>query len=512
MLLPTATPESEGAPSWGAMEVEIVPLETTGQPLWAAYSVGMRMYEPDQPHFVAIYGHDGGEWRELSRVVFTACAEYVGEGALTQVQVDPERVWLELQSGAGAHSGCYDVLSFDGDDLRIEVTHFNSSPGAGNTADLDGDGYQEVVLNTTENYVFCYACGVRLQHGVVLRWNGEALEQVELAPLPPMAPAELADLNNRAVELAGGELWKDAQATIAEAALLAPADLEVAEILRWNEIVIDLIASARAEQVEQGTYPLLENAFYGDYEAAVDVMRQYDVEQIWRLDSPLIAGTVAEGWEMVLSDWISVTTSAALEVRPDLAPAHFLRGWGAFLSQPENPQVAVPLVARAAELAPVDLCTASLDHLQAPSGPYTPIASDACYALGEAMMSALQVTVTLSTAPFEDYIESLSGTGCQAVATGTGEQFPDGMWPVAEQLGAILEQRGYTPDMMYAADAPVGTSRGYRRDGQLCILSVMWELAEGVECPADRPIVECEFEPWQQIYTIALNCAEKDAP
>ena len=40
------------------------------------------------------------------------------------------------------------------------------------------------------------------------------------------------------------------------------------------------------EQVGSGTYPLLSNTFYGDYTAAVDVMRAYNADEIWGAGSP----------------------------------------------------------------------------------------------------------------------------------------------------------------------------------------------------------------------------------
>jgi hypothetical protein len=108
----------------------------------------------------------------------------------------------------------------------------------------------------------------------------------------------------------------------------------------------------------------LANVFYGDYEAAVDVMRPHTIEEIWGLDSPLLEGTVAEGAELALSDWISWTTSMALPVQPDLAPAYFLRGWAVHLRDPGNPLVLAD-VERAAELAPDDpLYTASRAYLK----------------------------------------------------------------------------------------------------------------------------------------------------
>ena len=51
------------------------------------------------------------------------------------------------------------------------------------------------------------------------------------------------------------------------------------------------------ERLHEGPYPLLANVFYGDYEAAVSniMTRLYAQCQLFDLETPLVAGTVAEG-------------------------------------------------------------------------------------------------------------------------------------------------------------------------------------------------------------------------
>lgn len=509
-LAPAPTPEAGMTAE--PLEIEVLPLEVApGQaPLWAAHTSGMGYLYPDQDHFVAVFGYGEGEWQELGRVVLTTCAEYVGKGSLTQVQVEPSQVWLELQSGAGAHSGCYDLFRFDGEALHPAVSGFSSSPGAGWTADLNGDGNLEVILNQTENYVFCYACSVRLPQYQVLTWDGQDLVEVQLSPLPSSAPEELREANDLAVELAMAQLWKDAQEAMAQAVSLAGEDGELAETVAWNAALIDLHADARAEQASQGIFPILEQAFYGDYAAAVEPMRDYEPAEIWLVKSPLIAGTVAESWELALGDWLSWTTNLALDAVPDLAPAYFLRGWAAFLRD-QSAVAAVDDVLRAAELEPDDeLYAASAAYLQdllAGQGQaWQPLSPDACYDLGEAMMQTINITVTLETVPFQDPIEGGAGTGCQIVGTGTGLDF-ESAWQVGADVADMLQERGWTEDMLYAADGPTGSARGFRQDEALCLVNAGWEPAAEAACPADRPIFECELAPEQQLYTISLHCA-----
>jgi tetratricopeptide (TPR) repeat protein len=194
----------------------------------------------------------------------------------------------------------------------------------------------------------------------VLRWNGSKLVLVELTLLPDSAPAEVRDLNNRAVKLAGAELWKEAQATAGQALALAPQDPTVT----WNAALIRLHAEAYQSQLKDSPYPLLVQVFYGDYAAALEVMRPYTPEQIFDAPTPLVAGTPAEGWEDALSERIITSTTQALTVQPDLAAAYFLRGWATHLVRPDDPQVKAD-IEKAATLAPNEpLFAASLAYLK----------------------------------------------------------------------------------------------------------------------------------------------------
>jgi hypothetical protein len=110
-----------------------------------------------------------------------------------------------------------------------------------------------VILDNTDAYVFCYACGLRMPYYQVWRWAGSAWEMVRLSDLPDTAPAEVRDLNNRAVELVGGGFWQEGQAMIAEAAAQAPEEPSVI----WNKLLIDLKAEALGSQLYPDAYPLI---------------------------------------------------------------------------------------------------------------------------------------------------------------------------------------------------------------------------------------------------------------
>jgi hypothetical protein len=240
-LPPTSTPMPGNAAFPGIEGVNAQPLKAPEgwPPLWAVSSHGLSV-DPAQGHFVAIYTHDDSGWKELDRFVL-ANDDYLDPGSLTQVDVDPHFVWLEAQGGAGAHSGCYDLLRFDGQQLHDEASSCSSSPGAGGLKDLNGDGVPEVLLDATDHYVFCYACGVRLINYTVLRWDGQKMVEVVLEPVMGSPSAALRDLTNQAVELAQHGFWKEAQATISQTLALSVQD----QTASWDAALIRLIAEAR---------------------------------------------------------------------------------------------------------------------------------------------------------------------------------------------------------------------------------------------------------------------------
>ncbi len=335
---PTLTPESSGTSFFGGLtDVNWFELDTAegDQPYWVFHSIGMRSYEPLQNHFVAIYSLENGDLNEVDRVELHI-PDYVGEGSVKQVPVEPDGIWLQVMSGVGAHSGCINLLRFDGDDIEHVISDCASSPDAGKVRDLDGDGISEVLLNWSEDYVFCYACGVRIRFYQVWRWDGTQLVQVELNKLTDSYTQELIQLNNRAVELANGELWVDARQSIEEALEISGDDNET---VFWNAVVIDLIAESRKEEVERSQYPLLTLIFLGDYESAVDLMRPHRPWELFSTESVLVSQTAAEGWENETQNWILFFTEKALEAEPDMAAAYFLRGWAIYIVDKSDPRV-----------------------------------------------------------------------------------------------------------------------------------------------------------------------------
>lgn len=363
----TATQPSTAV--FGLEGVHVFPLNNTlsSERLWLAHTVGIRSFEPLQHHVLAIYQRQPGQWQEVTRLALAGdtltpprfAPDYVGEASVSQVEVEPTQLWIEVQGGAGAHSGVYNLFSFDGTQLTEQVSGFSVSPGAGEVRDLNRDGIGEVLLNVTDAYVFCYACGVRYVHYEVNRWNGAQMEPVALTTLPASAPGDVADLNNTLVDLAQRGLWQDALATLEQNSPL-PTDNET---LTWNAAYIRLNAEVKRDAIPDSPYPLLNELFYGDLAAAVNHLREAGADALFTPDSPLIQDTAAVGWEEQMADYILRTVEPLLDYQGYAPLANFLSGWAYYLKG--DNAAALAAVQQAATLAPDDeLFSKSLDFLE----------------------------------------------------------------------------------------------------------------------------------------------------
>lgn len=351
-LMENLYPEGVPAPddmSASVTAVNVISLKVPlgSEPLWAAFSSGRNGFMPDEPkHFVAIFSHHKTGWHQKASLELTD-PDYLDARSVEQVMLEPTHIWLQLDGGAGAHSGIFSLIMFDGQTLSQKLSSFSASPGAGQVLDLDGDGLLEVLLNATDYYVFCYACNVRLPVYQVYRWNGGELVAVTLTELGNDTPANLREANNRMVELAQAWLWKDALAAMDDALALGADNPTVA----WNSRLITLHIDALTEEIGVSSYPLLATIFYGDYEGALKILRQYSAEELFSSDSPLVKDTPADGWESSLRDWVFQATDLALAEKPDIATAHFLRGWAAFINDGATDEVRAE-VTQAVSLAP----------------------------------------------------------------------------------------------------------------------------------------------------------------
>lgn len=320
-------------------------LQGGDQPLWAAHTYGPRNFEPQENHYVTLYSYPNEKWQELARIELDS-ADYMDPTSVKQVQVDGKGTWLQVEAGAGAHGGVFYLLRWDGKTLHKEIEASNSIPFVGEVRDINGDGMGDVVLNESDAYIFCYACNVRLLNFGVMRWDGTTMERVNVEKITSSPDNEASRLNNLAIDQADAGLWKAAKENIDKARALSSQDAALA----WNAGLIGITADARQGHIPDSGHALLATVFYGDYDAAIASIRRYSPEELFGPQSPLVAGTPAEGDAETLQTQIVETTTKALSVDPDLAGALFLRGWGHFQAG-DSAQAAVDLT-RAAQLKP----------------------------------------------------------------------------------------------------------------------------------------------------------------
>ena len=112
-----------------------------------------------------------------------------------------------------------------------------------------------------------------------------------------------------------------------------------------------------------------------------------------------------------------------------------------------------------------------------------------------------------------------AGSGCQAIAVGTGEVFPD-MMVVEEAMRGILEELGWTQDPTAPAClgaggwGPGASSSCYTQVDALCELFVHVDPVDKALCSDDEPISVCfgRLAPEQILYIVELTCARDTSP
>ncbi len=132
-----------------------------------------------------------------------------------------------------------------------------------------------------------------------------------------------------------------------------------------------------------------------------------------------------------------------------------------------------------------------------------------CLDLVDEMRQKLQVAIKVTEQTvFQDPIGGQNLEGCQVSASGTGTNFAS-VDAVTQIINALFLSRHWQADINYDAGGPNGAFGGYRQDKALCLWTVQWEPAPGVQCPADQPISACELTPEQKLYTITVNCVSE---
>ena len=316
-------------------------------------------------HFAAVYERsEHGEWSEADRLVIESAPQRTQVEALTPGWEAPGGepwAWIAVRGGTGAHAGTLDLIGFDGQSLSTALSWVSARANAGEIVDLDGDGLLEVVVDDSDQYIFCYACATELKQEALYRWIDAGLGRVELRA-PPSDPREHADEGmQRIVSLAEADLWREAAAGATALSEQSP----LSQGTRWFSILTNRIAAARLAHAGTPGQPLLTQVFAGEYAAAVDLMRALEPAEAFALDGPLIAGTAAEEDLSTMALHLLDFTARALAVAPERADIHAVRALGLALASPDDLREAVSVMADAIARAPADaFLQASRDFLE----------------------------------------------------------------------------------------------------------------------------------------------------
>jgi len=305
-------------------------------------------------HFVALYRRTNeASWSDvLSQVTL----ETAPQRTQTVEVLDPgprraagPGVLIAIRGTTGAHAGTFDVLLAEEEHLATMVSHISAGPDSGSIADLDGDGVAELIFNTSDPYVFCYACAVAERREQVYRWTGLEYEAVPLEA-PGDLDGDLAARAQRVVRLAEANLWRDAAALAIETSRRAPDH----EALRWLSTLVNRMAALRIAYAGSPGQPLLTNVLAGEYGAAFGLMQALSPEEAFALNGPLISGTAAETNLPTMVSYLLFYADEALKVRDDDPAIHAVRALGQVLASPDELSRARSSIGRALRLTPDD--------------------------------------------------------------------------------------------------------------------------------------------------------------
>lgn len=331
-----------------ARSVAARPLERGDElPLFVAFTYGLPPDDGSLKHKVSIHAIEAGQWSELGRADL-ACVNYLDEHSLEQVEVGADSIWLFVQGGAGAHGGCIELLRWDGEALQVAISSFNSVPDAGSLTDLNGDGQLDLLLNNSDPYIFCYACGVQLYIARFFTWDGQALVEAAPRSLDESQLEALHALNDEALALAEAGLYADALAQIERAMEIAPDNGTV----DWNAAWIRHHLQVSRQLAGASQYPLLSHVFAGDWNSAFDALWAIGLPRFLS-DIPIPGDSAAFGFGDTVGALLVQYADNALTLRPERAEIHALKAWGHYLLDNTDPEVNLAFQ-RAAELAAGD--------------------------------------------------------------------------------------------------------------------------------------------------------------
>lgn len=138
---------------------------------------------------------------------------------------------------------------------------------------------------------------------------------------------------------------------------------------------------------------------------------------------------------------------------------------------------------------------------------YQPVSAEVCQILMEDASNSLGLRFDMQTdIAFTDYASGETGSSCTLSANTNGSVISDPNDAVAKLVSGFI---GWEEQFAYQAGGPTGAATGLTRDAGLLLVSVGWQPAAEVTCPADQPIDACPLTPEQKIYTVTIQAAQK---
>ena len=334
-LMPaTATPDASGLTASLQGEVIVVALSNGAEgQFFATISKGM-MENMDDPHPLTIYQKQGTKFVKITQYDYTN-GEYISELELLP-NPDVNHSLFAVHGGVGAHSSFGNVFSFDGKTLKLVLeTQSDAGGGALKIQDINGDGVQDVIGDATDYYVFCYACGVRINSDVIYSWDGSKFVEQTLTK---SSDATI----QKAIDYAKVQRWSMVTKLLPT---IAPATTDTD---KWNVALLTHWSTIRKPQADDA-FPFLAAIYYGDYDAAVKMLQTVGAKDAANPKGKWFTGPIAEGgyeatdtsiddFRATLFDNVVQFSTMALTQDDSLASARFLRGWAKTLVNPRDPE------------------------------------------------------------------------------------------------------------------------------------------------------------------------------
>jgi len=323
---PTPTPDASGLSYSNQGETAVIKImDGTDGPYFASLTMGMTSMEDMQEgytsyHPLSIYLRTSTGITKISEFDFKDGQHIYGFNLVPTYASG--KTFLMVEGVVGAHSSFGQIFSFDGKTLKLELTTNSDAGGLALTmADVNGDGALEAVGDATDYYVFCYACGVKSGAEEVYSWDGNAF--VRKQPMPS------ADATIQAAIIAA-----EAGRWNVVAALLTDGVTPTNEADTWTVALLKRIVTLRAPKTDDAS-PFMSALLYGDYDAAVAVLKRYQPTELVDTQNPAFPSDLAPFGEIVVDNVVGLTTTALAQDNT-LTSAQFLRGWAQTLLDPQN--------------------------------------------------------------------------------------------------------------------------------------------------------------------------------